>query len=167
MSALKVLDLARQQGLLDEQAADELRSQIALSPRSVSASEVVNLLLEQGHLTQFQAKRLLETATGGARPMGEDLLAPAPAPPVAGGNDEDDDDVVMLEAVEPTAPPPTPAPPPPSPPPPSKQPLSKAPTNPPPAPKPTPPAAPPAKKQPSKPTPPAVTAPMEFADPST
>jgi|GEM_PF-888213 len=172
MSALKILDIAQQQGLLDEQTARDLREQVALSPRPVSAEEVVRSLQQQGHLTEFQARRLLTTVN--QTNAGEDLLVSTPtsAPPALNVDDDDDDeDLVMLEAVEP-APPANQSPKaaPQASPPPTKQgderrpggsgQLPTAPKKPTPAPAPIP-------KQPRRPNPPAVTAPMDLADPST
>ncbi|WP_254510708.1 outer membrane protein assembly factor BamB family protein [Anatilimnocola floriformis] len=123
MSAVKILELAEEQGLLEPQVIATLRKQVQAKP-NVTAELIAKKLVDKGLLTAFQSKKLLTAALAAAPPpeldldldLGLDEPPPAPAPkpkskptpppaPVA----EEDDDVVMLEAVEP-APKPKPAP---------------------------------------------------------
>src|SRR5437763_6911890 len=73
MSAIgkKVLDLAEQQGLLDVKAIAELRRQVAESKFIVTPEAIAKVLVDHGHLTPFQARKLVSQAVG-----------PEPEPPV-------------------------------------------------------------------------------------
>src|SRR5205823_2215988 len=62
MSASKVLDLAERQGLLDAKAIGELRKQVAESKFVVTPEAVAKILVDKGHLTAFQARRLVSSA---------------------------------------------------------------------------------------------------------
>jgi outer membrane protein assembly factor BamB len=66
MSALgrKVLDLAEQQGLLDGKAIAELRRQVAESKFVVTPEAIAKVLVDHGHLTPFQARKLVSQAQG-------------------------------------------------------------------------------------------------------
>src|SRR5262245_35976059 len=66
MSALgrKVMDLAEQQGLLDGKAIAELRRQVAESKFVVTPEAIAKVLVDHGHLTPFQARRLVSQALG-------------------------------------------------------------------------------------------------------
>lgn len=66
MSALgrKVLDLAEQQGLLDGQAIAELRRQVAESKFVITPEAIAKVLVDQGHLTPYQARKLVAQALG-------------------------------------------------------------------------------------------------------
>src|ERR1041385_1791150 len=66
MSALgrKVMDLAEQQGLLDGKAIAELRKQVAESKFVVTPEAIAKVLVDHGHLTPFQARRLVSQAQG-------------------------------------------------------------------------------------------------------
>jgi outer membrane protein assembly factor BamB len=66
MSALgkKVLDLAEQQGLLDGKAIAELRKQVAESKFVITPQAIAKVLVDHGHLTPFQARKLVSQALG-------------------------------------------------------------------------------------------------------
>src|SRR6478672_11733080 len=66
MSALgkKVLDLAEQQGLLDGKAIAELRRQVAESKFVITPQAIAKVLVDHGHLTPFQARKLVSQAQG-------------------------------------------------------------------------------------------------------
>src|SRR5262245_14514965 len=68
MSALgkKVLDLAEQQGLLDGKAIAELRKQVAESKFVITPEAIAKVLVDHGHLTPFQARKLVSQALGNA-----------------------------------------------------------------------------------------------------
>src|SRR3954463_11002302 len=78
MSASKVLDLAERQGLLDAKAIGELRKQVAESKFVVTPEAVAKILVDKGHLTAFQARRLVASALDEP-----DLSAGGPSPPPA------------------------------------------------------------------------------------
>jgi outer membrane protein assembly factor BamB len=62
MTAVEFLDKLEQQGLLDERLVSKLRQQVSESRSSVSAQKIVKLLIDKGHLTPFQAKKILDDA---------------------------------------------------------------------------------------------------------
>jgi outer membrane protein assembly factor BamB len=66
MSALgrKVMDLAEQQGLLDGKAIAELRRQVGESKFVITPEAIAKVLVDHGHLTPFQARRLVSQALG-------------------------------------------------------------------------------------------------------
>lgn len=66
MSALgrKVLDLAEQQGLLDGKSIAELRQKVAESKYVISPEAIAKVLVDHGHLTPFQARKLVSQALG-------------------------------------------------------------------------------------------------------
>src|SRR5215213_10924952 len=66
MSALgrKVMDLAEQQGLLDGKAIGELRRQVAESKFVITPEAIAKVLVDHGHLTPFQARKLVSQAVG-------------------------------------------------------------------------------------------------------
>jgi outer membrane protein assembly factor BamB len=155
MSASKVLDLAEKQGLLDAKAISALRKQVAESKFVVTPEAVAKILVDNGHLTAFQARRLVASALDEG---GGETAAPAPtpaAPPVAEKSAPpkpvEESDLWLADAPrpEPPAPPPapiaappppkTPAPPPPKPatvkPPPVRPPVEEPPKAAPPKPK--------------------------------
>jgi tetratricopeptide (TPR) repeat protein len=76
MSASKVLDLAVEQGLLDAKVIAELRKQIAESKFVVTPEAIAKVLVDHGHLTPFQARKLVNSAVGTDAPSA-DAAAPA------------------------------------------------------------------------------------------
>jgi outer membrane protein assembly factor BamB len=60
----KVMDLAEQQGLLDGRAIAELRKQVAESKFVITPEAIAKVLVDHGHLTPFQARRLVSQALG-------------------------------------------------------------------------------------------------------
>jgi hypothetical protein len=118
MSAVKFLDLAEEQGLLEPQVIATLRKQLQAKP-NITAQIVAKTLTDKGLLTAFQAKKLLTTATAvEKRPELElDLTIEEPASPASTPPSKappptakDDSDVPMLEAAEPPVAPKVPAP---------------------------------------------------------
>lgn len=77
MSAIgkKVLDLAEQQGLLDVKAIAELRRQVAESKFVVTPEAIAKVLVDHGHLTPFQARKLVSQAMGNQPDPVEQRLA--------------------------------------------------------------------------------------------
>src|SRR5438270_5946670 len=62
--ARKVMDLAEQQGLLDGKAIAELRQKVAESKFVVTPEAIAKVLVDHGHLTPFQARKLVSQAVG-------------------------------------------------------------------------------------------------------
>lgn len=80
MTAVEFLDKLEQQGLLDAKLVSKLRQQVSGARKTVSARKIAKLLIDKGHLTAFQAKKLMDDE---ARPQPKTGLAsknPAPAP---------------------------------------------------------------------------------------
>src|SRR5262245_31684976 len=117
MLARKVLDLADQQGLLEPKVIEELRQKLTETRFVVTPAAIAKVLVDHGHLTPFQARKLVGQALGPAPdeppppPRGvvtkrsepeEDLtfqddegLAPLTAV------EENEEEIVELEAVAP------------------------------------------------------------------
>src|SRR5947208_3366742 len=127
MSALgrKVLDLAEQQGLLDGKAIAELRRQVAESKFVITPQAIAKVLVDHGHLTPFQARKLVSQAQGNEPDPVEQRAAEKPKPrpkatdfeeltfadgskpePAFATESQEDDDVIELEAID-TSPQPT------------------------------------------------------------
>src|SRR5262245_20045659 len=64
MLARKVLDLAEKQGLLDAKAIVELRRAVEESKFIVTPEAIAKVLVDHGHLTPFQARKLVNEALG-------------------------------------------------------------------------------------------------------
>lgn len=62
MTAEKVLDMAQRQGLLDSKVIAELRKQVAESKFVVTPEAIAKILVDHGHLTAFQARKLVAAA---------------------------------------------------------------------------------------------------------
>jgi outer membrane protein assembly factor BamB len=90
MSAKKVLDLAEKQGLFDAKATAELRRKVAESKFVVTPEAIAKLLVDHGHLTPFQARKLVAAALG-----------PQPADEPSSPGADDDEEIVMLDPVLP------------------------------------------------------------------
>src|SRR5437762_6423540 len=60
--AQRVMDLAEQQGLLDGKAIAELRKQVAESKFVITPEAIAKVLVDHGHLTPFQARKLVSQA---------------------------------------------------------------------------------------------------------
>src|SRR5689334_13348251 len=80
MSAIgrKVLDLAEQQGLLDGKAIAELRKQVAESKFVITPEAIAKVLVDHGHLTAFQARKLVSQALGNEPDPVEQRIAEKP-----------------------------------------------------------------------------------------
>jgi outer membrane protein assembly factor BamB len=118
MSATKVLDLAEQQALLEPKVIADLRRQVADSKFIVTPEALAKVLVDNGHLTAFQARKLVDTALGTGEaerpaPPAPMQLAPPKPKPVEdltladdeglGLADSVEEDIVMLEPVAPSA----------------------------------------------------------------
>src|SRR5881392_306450 len=82
MSAIskKVLDLAEQQGLLDGKAIAELRRQVAESKFVITPEAIAKVLVDHGHLTPFQARKLVSQALTNEPDPVEQRVAEKPTP---------------------------------------------------------------------------------------
>src|SRR4051812_33794906 len=60
--AQRVMDLAEQQELLDGKAISELRQQVAQSKFVITPEAIAKVLVDHGHLTPFQARKLVSQA---------------------------------------------------------------------------------------------------------
>jgi outer membrane protein assembly factor BamB/TolA-binding protein len=65
MSAARFLKLLEDSGMLDDATISELRDQIADAKHRVTAESIAKALVDKGHLTKFQATRLVGQATEG------------------------------------------------------------------------------------------------------
>ncbi len=83
MSASQVLDLAERKGLLDAKVIIDLRRQVAESKFVVTPEAIAKILVDHGHLTPFQARKLVSEALEGNEPTPESPAAPAPTPAAA------------------------------------------------------------------------------------
>jgi outer membrane protein assembly factor BamB len=116
MSATKVLDLAEQQALLEPKVIADLRRQVSESKFIVTPEALAKVLVDNGHLTAFQARKLVDTALGtgdAERPAPPAPMQIAPPKPKRvedltladedglGLADSVDEDIVMLEPVAP------------------------------------------------------------------
>src|SRR5688572_25532233 len=63
MSAEKLIDRLDGLGLLEEKVISDLRKQVAESRFAITPDAVVKLLVENGHLTSFQARKLVADIT--------------------------------------------------------------------------------------------------------
>lgn len=80
MSASQVLDLAERKGLLDAKVIVDLRRQVAESKFIVTPEAIAKILVDHGHLTPFQARKLVSEALGESEPAAL-TSSPAPVPP--------------------------------------------------------------------------------------
>src|SRR5262245_12548212 len=82
--AQRVMDLAEQQGLLDGKAIAELRRQVAESKFVITPEAIAKVLVDHGHLTPFQARKLVSQALGDEpdplEPQAVEKPKPQPAP---------------------------------------------------------------------------------------
>ena len=67
MTAIRFLQLAEEQGLLDEKVVAQLRKQIQESTKPVSPDQVAKLLVDKQRLTSFQAKQVARQPRGKRR----------------------------------------------------------------------------------------------------
>ena len=78
--AQRVMDLAEQQGLLDGKAITELRKQVAQSKFVVTPEAIAKVLVDHGHLTPFQARKLVSQALANEPDPVEQRVAEKPKP---------------------------------------------------------------------------------------
>ncbi|HZN32915.1 MAG TPA: PQQ-binding-like beta-propeller repeat protein, partial [Pirellulaceae bacterium] len=116
--ARKVLDLAAEQGLLEPKVIAELRQRVSESKFIITPEAIAKVLVDHGHLTPFQARKLVGQALGPepepeprrrSHEPEEELTFADPADlaeQAANRAPAEEDEIVELEAV---APPPQPA----------------------------------------------------------
>jgi len=75
------MDLAEQQGLLDGKAIAELRRQVAESKFVITPEAIAKVLVDHGHLTPFQARKLVSQALGDEPDPVEQRIVEQPAQP--------------------------------------------------------------------------------------
>ena len=119
MLAEKFIERLERQGLLEEKVIAELRNQIADSRFVITPEAVAKLLVDNGHLTTFQARKLVgelmdeaETdADRAAKATAKASAAPAsrPAKPAAPQSSPEDDELGLLPFDGDGSPPPAPA----------------------------------------------------------
>lgn len=118
MSAKKLIELLEQNAMLEDSVIKEVRKLVAESKSSVTAETVAKALVDKGHLTKFQATKLVTAATAQreaskearAKHKGKPKAKPKPAQAdeelgflddsqsdAAAADAGDADDVVMLE----------------------------------------------------------------------
>src|SRR4029079_7313283 len=78
--AQRVMDLAEQQGLLDGKAIAELRKQVAESKFVITPEAIAKVLVDHGHLTPFQARKLVSQALANEPDPVEQRFAEKPNP---------------------------------------------------------------------------------------
>jgi hypothetical protein len=115
VTAKRVLDRAEELGMLDPKVVEQLRQQVSESKFHISAEAVVKLLVDRKHLTQFQAKKLVEQVTT-EPPPNESAPAAAPAkpkappPPAKPSSAVDEDDLLNIGGAPSAASPPSKSP---------------------------------------------------------
>ena len=78
--AQRVMDLAEQQELLDGKAIAELRKQVAQSKFIITPEAIAKVLVDHGHLTPFQARKLVSQALANEPDPVEQRVAEKPPP---------------------------------------------------------------------------------------
>ena len=109
MSAVAFLDILEQQGLLEEKVIKSLREQVAAAAQPIPAERIAKALIDKGHLTKFQAQKLLaevpstpgKSKSAKSKPAkSKPATKPAPEPPedeLALSPLDDEDELAMLE----------------------------------------------------------------------
>jgi outer membrane protein assembly factor BamB len=104
MNAVEFLDKLEQQGLLDMQLVAKLRQEVAGARKTVSAQKIAKLLIDKGHLTAFQAKKLMDDGVKSPVKGGAPLAPRASQAPADDGGldllDDPADDDLGLELVD-------------------------------------------------------------------
>lgn len=100
MLAKKVLDLAEQQGLLDGRAIADLRRRVGESKFIVTPEAIAKVLVDHGHLTPYQARKLVSQALPPEPKRPEEELTLNDSGDI-GLLEDADDEIVELEAVAP------------------------------------------------------------------
>ena len=90
MSATKLLQLLEKSGMLDKPLLAELRKQIADTRTKVTAESIAKALVDKGHLTRFQATRLVGEATAEKE---DSPPPPPPKPPAETPRPSEDDEL--------------------------------------------------------------------------
>jgi outer membrane protein assembly factor BamB len=78
--AQRVMDLAEQQELLDGKSIGELRKQVAQSKFVITPEAIAKVLVDHGHLTPFQARKLVSQALANEPDPVEERVAEKPKP---------------------------------------------------------------------------------------
>ena len=117
MYAEQFLDELEKRGLLDDRVLVELREQVSQIKTRVTPESIAKLLVDNGHLTRFQATKLVGEITGPMEARKEEKIKnkdakrrksspPAPDPEEelglapdddAGAVEDDEDEIVDLE----------------------------------------------------------------------
>ena len=104
MSASRLLQLLEQSGMLEKSLLTELRKQVAESKYKVSAESVAKILVDKGHLTKFQATKLVGQATeeeeAAERAKGPRTRSTDPAPAKANPPEEEELGLAPEDAAE-------------------------------------------------------------------
>ncbi len=97
MSARELLDRLEEQGMLEDSVIADLRRQLDGASRGVSAESIAKLLVDNGHITKFQATKLINDVTATAEDRrtaraesAEAKRQQADAPPAKKASEEDD-----------------------------------------------------------------------------
>lgn len=81
MQAKQFIDLLENQQLLSQEIIDELRRQVADAKSRLTPELIAKLLVDNGHLTRFQATKLVTDLQTGATPAPNQPKVVAPKPP--------------------------------------------------------------------------------------
>src|SRR5262245_31936371 len=84
ISARKFLDRLAERGLLEDQVVQQVRTHIEQSLFEVPADAVAKMLVDKGHLTSFQANKLVAEVTAEVEAE-ESAPAPKKAAPASSG----------------------------------------------------------------------------------
>ena len=114
MSAKQFIEKLEQLGLLSTDILQELRRQVDESKAKITAGTLARLLVDNGHLTKFQATKLISEmskdaperqAASGKTTPDDDSLALAPEAPatkkavILDDDEDEDDEVVAVDVV--------------------------------------------------------------------
>ena len=87
MSALDLIDLLENKDLISERRVKKLRQQVNAASKPITAANLAKLLVKNGHLTESQAKKLLQQLEQKqVKPEESDTLELLPDEPVAATN---------------------------------------------------------------------------------
>ncbi len=100
MSALDLIDLLENKDLISERRVKKLRQQVNAASKPITAANLAKLLVKNGHLTESQAKKLLQQLEQKqVKPEESDELELLPDEPVQPQDDLIDVDEPVLEEI--------------------------------------------------------------------